>query len=226
MSRTILYIYVMTNDTGFAPCIDNGLFTLACCKGGKKGMRKSAAKEVLFGNNVYVLGLCGKQLAEREYKKNYSAIYLVKIDKIIPMADYYKNGGLSEDRRDNAYKLTSGSLQHKGSIYPHWDSENSQRIDIEGEYVLFSEHFTYWGDKCDEADLESEDALKPLLNNIRGLKSLRNCKICEDFSEFENLVDVRKWCDSAKVIGSPISLIEINDENDDNGEIVISCKTC
>ena len=32
---TYLYIYRLTSDTGLAPCVDNGLLSLACCKGGQ-----------------------------------------------------------------------------------------------------------------------------------------------------------------------------------------------
>lgn len=32
---TCLYIYRLTDDTGFAPCVENGLLSLACCKGGQ-----------------------------------------------------------------------------------------------------------------------------------------------------------------------------------------------
>lgn len=39
----IIFTYRLTHDTGFAPCVDNGLLTLACCKGGtetvKRGLR-------------------------------------------------------------------------------------------------------------------------------------------------------------------------------------------
>lgn len=36
----IVFTYRLTNDTGFAPCVDNGLLTLACCKGGTKTVKR------------------------------------------------------------------------------------------------------------------------------------------------------------------------------------------
>ena len=42
MSQSILYVYVMINDKGFAPCLDENLLTLACCKGGKRGGMRTA----------------------------------------------------------------------------------------------------------------------------------------------------------------------------------------
>lgn len=31
----VIYAYRLVDDTGFAPCVDNGLLSLACCKGGQ-----------------------------------------------------------------------------------------------------------------------------------------------------------------------------------------------
>lgn len=32
---TYLKMYRLTSDTGLAPCAENGLLSLACCKGGQ-----------------------------------------------------------------------------------------------------------------------------------------------------------------------------------------------
>ena len=32
---THVYVYRLTSDTGLAPCAENGLFSLAVCKGGQ-----------------------------------------------------------------------------------------------------------------------------------------------------------------------------------------------
>ena len=31
----IIFAYRLAWDTGFAPCLDHNIFTLACCKGGQ-----------------------------------------------------------------------------------------------------------------------------------------------------------------------------------------------
>lgn len=31
----IIFAYRIVDDTGFAPCVDHNLLTLACCKGGQ-----------------------------------------------------------------------------------------------------------------------------------------------------------------------------------------------
>lgn len=35
MMNKVIYAYRLVDDTGFAPCVDNGLLSLACCKGGQ-----------------------------------------------------------------------------------------------------------------------------------------------------------------------------------------------
>ena len=36
----IIFTYRLTHNTGFSPCADNGLLTLACCKGGTKTVKR------------------------------------------------------------------------------------------------------------------------------------------------------------------------------------------
>ena len=63
-----VYVYRMTSDTGLAPCVEKGLLSLACCKGGQMrgekiintglryriGAQKDADYET---DNVYLLGI-------------------------------------------------------------------------------------------------------------------------------------------------------------------------
>ena len=65
---TCLYIYRLTDDAGFAPCAENGLLSLACCKGGqiRKGKvintglrhRIGTHREANYEtDDVYILGI-------------------------------------------------------------------------------------------------------------------------------------------------------------------------
>ncbi|MBM6972226.1 hypothetical protein H6A17_14510, partial [Mordavella massiliensis] len=66
MAGSILYVYVMTADKNFAPCFDENLCTLACCKGGKRGgMRTAVYKDWIKNDSVWVMGVCGKKLADK-----------------------------------------------------------------------------------------------------------------------------------------------------------------
>ena len=66
MSR-VIFSYRVKSDTGFAPCIDNGLFSLACCKGGQIRNGKNILTGVRYHigkhwfqhpeDEIYVLGI-------------------------------------------------------------------------------------------------------------------------------------------------------------------------
>jgi hypothetical protein len=168
MKQTAVYIYVMTNDSGFAPCIQNNWLTLACCKGGiKGGMRKSAAKEFQAGKNVYLLGLCGKTLAR---ETAYLPVYLAKVDEVIDMIDYYADDGRAAGRQDNVYRVENGELIAKANN-PH--SDYCRAKDLGGQYVLCSHQFTYWGNKCGTSGTEIEQEYSELFASIRKRNSFR-----------------------------------------------------
>ena len=111
MGKTVLYVYAMTNDSGFAPCVAEGLLTLACCKGGKKGgMRLSAAKHFKNNDDVWVLGVCGKRLANKYGKTAYSPVYLARITNVTEMTEYYTNTKYSGRADAKAYELKNGKF--------------------------------------------------------------------------------------------------------------------
>ena len=197
MKKTIVYIYVMTNDNGFAPCIDNNWLTLACCKGGKKGgMRKSAKNDFSAGHNVYLLGLCGKTLATKAMKSEmeFLPVYLAKIDKYIEMKEYYKIGGLSAGRKDDVYIYDADKDEFEPKKCNH-HSEDEQKKDKGGKYVLCSHQFTYFGNKCGKKGCE----IKEFIRNASEKKSIRECKsfrgyiVERDFCNFEKAIKNWDW---------------------------------
>lgn len=167
--KRVLYVYAMTNDSGFAPCIKDNLLSLACCKGGKNGgMRKSAGNDFNAGNEVWVLGVCGAGLASSNEKMKYNPVYLAKIDNVIEMTEYFESGNQYKGRFDHiAYSTIDGVLKSQPEN-PHTD-ENDQKKDINGKYVLLSNHFVYWGEKCGESGLELRE-LYPAIFKGDGTK--------------------------------------------------------
>ena len=189
MGKTIVYIYAMTNDSGFAPCVQKNWLTLACCKGGVRGgMRRSAANEFLAGNNVYLLGLCGKLLAR---EKAYSPVYFAKIDEVIDMKEYYADSGRSKGRADDVYKIIDGEL-HSKENNPH-KTHYLREKDKGGQYVLCSRQFTYWGSTCGESGHEIERELSEMFKSIRNRQSFRGHLACRGLSGFEDAVKSWDW---------------------------------
>ena len=189
MSKTVVYIYAMTNDSGFAPCVQGNWLTLACCKGGiRGGMRKSAASEFFAGNNVYLLGLCGKTLSR---ETAFSPIYFAKVDEVIAMEDYYADGGRSAGRKDDVYKVVNGELHSKPNN-PHKTKDLHDK-DRGGSYVLCSHQFTYWGNKRGESGHEIEQRLYEVFAGIRNRQSFRGHLACRNLNSFEEAVASWDW---------------------------------
>ena len=135
----------MTVDRGVAPCVENGILTLACCKGGqirnnkiiKTGLRYriGSKKDADYENdNVYILGI---------HKNKF--LYLAKVTKVITMKEYFSD--ICNGRTDGIYSLKDGVItknNHLRSHGIHIDPNENIR-DIAGEYVLMSEDFIYLG---------------------------------------------------------------------------------
>ncbi len=142
---TCLYIYRLTDDTGFAPCVENGLLSLACCKGGQirngkvvhTGLRHRIGvyREADYKNDdVYVLGTLNDKM-----------LYLAKVTNVVTMNEYY--GGMSAGRTDDIYSFKDGKLIRNKKLRDkkvHTDPDRVRK-DIAGEYVLLSDDFIYLG---------------------------------------------------------------------------------
>ncbi len=142
---TCLYIYRLTDDTGFAPCVENGLLSLSCCKGGQIrngkviniglrhciGIRRDADYTV---DDVYILGI---------YKNK--MLYLAKVTNVVTMEEYFN--GMSKGRTDDIYSLVRGELiRNKKLRDKNLHTEpNRIRKDIAGQYVVLSDDYVYLG---------------------------------------------------------------------------------
>lgn len=147
----IIFTYRITSDTGFAPCVDDGLLTLACCKGGKKtyrcGLRNFIGCFFEKGLNkeaeVYVSGIYDNKL-----------LYLAKITEVIEMKEYFSDKKYKK-RLDQIYELKNGELKRKPNYLPNThNDENANLCDINGKYVLISDKFVYLGEKALKIDNE------------------------------------------------------------------------
>ena len=85
---TYLYIYRLTSDTGLAPCVDNGLLSLACCKGGQ--IRNDKAIHAGLRYRMYLPQAAHKLLTAA----------LVALGGVVsrPATDVVKNGSQIADR--------------------------------------------------------------------------------------------------------------------------------
>lgn len=198
MARSILYVYVMTTDKGFAPCLDENLLALACCKGGKKGgMRTAVYKDWIKNDSVWVMGVCGKKLARKYSKIAYAPIYIAKITDVKEMTDYYKDNRYNNRRDHKAYYVANGILKSREKYNPHHNKLEEKR-DIGGRYVLFSQQFTYWGTICEKEKFLKESPLFkeiiPSRDKKEGIaRPFRGYKVKRDFYNIDEICKKDSW---------------------------------
>ena len=132
-----------------------------------------------------------------------------------------------------AYKTVNGELESQPEN-PHTDAYEQQK-DINGKYVLLSEHFVYWGEACGESGTEIR-ALYPAIYKGDGTKSgienhSRGYLVDRNFIfDIEADLGGFDWfpsnggCNiiSAKAISGEYVYIEENDEEDEH-EVCLSC---
>ena len=146
----LIFTYRMTLDTGFAPCVDNGLLTLACCKGGKEkypcGLRFFIGRLWDYFNanpdervEIYVSGIFQEKL-----------LYFAKITDVIEMKEYFSSKEYKR-RLDQIYELDGNELKHIEGNNTHNDP-HFIKCDINGKYVLISNEFVYLGKNAIEVN--------------------------------------------------------------------------
>ena len=140
-----VYVYRMTADTGLAPCVEKGLLSLACCKGGQMrgekiintglryrvGTKKDTDYEK---DKVYLLGI---------YKDK--MLYFARVTRVVTMEEYYS--AMSKGRTDDIYSVKAGQLIRNNHLRDKEVHTEVDRIkkDIAGRYVLLSDDYIYLG---------------------------------------------------------------------------------
>lgn len=134
-----LFTYKERSFTGFAPCFENGLLSLACCKGNKAngGLRRRACKVVEAGKAAWVLSIAGKDIPTKGHNKmdiGYSwgdLIYIARvsgIESIYSWREYDHKFG-NPRRFDAIYEPSEdgkGMVRVKCNQTEHLSGENSK----------------------------------------------------------------------------------------------------
>ena len=108
-SKTNFYAYKLTHDDGAAPCVQNGLLTLAVCK-----------PDIRYGKYLaklgdYLVGVGGENLGLGRL------IYMAQITDILENGEYYKSEAY-QDRLDCAYEEDPNDQPfHRGEDWEHYN---------------------------------------------------------------------------------------------------------
>ncbi len=125
----IIYTYKEQVFNGFAPCFQDDMYSLACCKGARNGngMRQSVCRSFASGKNVWVMAVAASDI-KREGNNNSGiayepgdVIYLAKIDKVCTWDEYSTSSRYCK-RDDSYYVLKDGKVTWRYKIEGRHDA--------------------------------------------------------------------------------------------------------
>lgn len=162
--KKVIYAYRLVDDTGFAPCVDSGFFSLVCCKGGQvrsgkninTGLRYHVGKhkQDFPDDEIYLLGIYHNRL-----------LYYAKVTDVMDMMEYFSENKKKEfgKRKDHIYDVRDGKLERNDFVpYIHAKGDIRNAQDTSGVFAVLSEEFTYFGRSAPNI---SEDLLAILPKN-------------------------------------------------------------
>ena len=116
----LIYSYKEQWFTGFAPCFQKGLYSLACCKGSKKGtgMRHSICQNFRSGKTIWIVSIAGKAIQSKDHNESNidyayeDAIYLAKVKKVYTWKEY---AAQYPNREDAIYTLENNRVKRNAT---------------------------------------------------------------------------------------------------------------
>ena len=145
-----IYYYKMKNDSGAAPCVNNGILSLAICKPSIR--RKAQAGDIIFG--------FGSQALDEKL------IYAARLAKVITAGHYYDQGSAHEGRLDCIYRWKGNELVFRRGAKVHSQENRDHDVGPAGDHqrnanVLIAEEFVYFG----KAGTDDYKSTSPHLKN-------------------------------------------------------------
>lgn len=188
-----IFVYKLTNDSGGAPCLRNGLLSLAICK---PMIRKSAKEgDLVFG------------FAASSLRQDNALIYIARITDSLANGQYYTKRKYSQ-RGDCIYRRSGDRFVRKRSAKFH-DSIKDLTRDL-GEYpaypkatVLLSRDFRYFGNTADDTYKRHFPRIKSTVDRLG-----RGHRVRLDGELRRELCELTKWVWRSKrrmVLGRPTS---------------------
>lgn len=207
---SVLFSYVVQTDAGFAPNPFFGVCTLACCKPairraiGNRLLRQSGWTDIrelrrddpgyVRSQNIWVVGVAGSSLQDRTGR---SVVYAMQVTDVLDFESYFDEHpekrpvrtGLvtSDDPRwhgDAIYTGNDPATARQLAPSAHSDGDNehqgNKEHDLNGRYVLLSDHFLYFGKDAPYVPLEER------LHHGRGHRSNHSSETLEELESWLN----------------------------------------
>lgn len=151
-----IYYYILAVDDGFAPCVENGVLTLAICK---PAIRRTAIE------GDWIIGISPKE-------DGHKLCYAAQVTSKIPGQRYYTQE-MSNKRGDSIYSFdgTRFSLRKRRKV--HNDEDRKRDVgkfpDYQNAFVLKSSRksFWYYGNNARSISSTQYPALNHRLNRLQ-----------------------------------------------------------
>lgn len=163
----VFFIYKLTADTGLAPCIDDGLITLACCKGGSSGLRHTIGEKIKSeykDRDIWVIAICGKSLGGPEETNR--IVMWGRVESVLTLEEYSVQ---YPGRTDNLYSVRKGELIRNRKLSKVHQNLEEQNTDKNGKYALiFDKKFSvYFGKEPAAWPVQITESLLPYRKHKR-----------------------------------------------------------
>lgn len=151
-----IYYYILRWDDGYAPCVNNGVLTLAICK---PSIRRKA------GEGDWIIGISPK-------KDGHELCYMAQVTRKIPGYEYYTQNIFSK-RGDRIYSFDGKkfSLRRRRKVHEEADKKTDvgKFPTYQNAVVLKSSRGSFWyfGDKAWSISPERYPALTEKLDHLQ-----------------------------------------------------------
>jgi hypothetical protein len=137
-----IYVYKLVSDVGAAPCVEDGLLSLAICK----PMIRRAAEP---GDLIF--GFAGRSMCADAPVPADALLYVARIDEKLPGDVYFADERFAA-RRDCVYRRTGDRFEQRPGALHHTRPENlvhdlGEHPGYPKAWVLLSRDFRYFGSR-------------------------------------------------------------------------------
>lgn len=200
MKRAI-YMYVVKENSGYAPCVENWELSLACCKPVIRrclgnNLRNSHLDEALL------LGFCGKSIKNNP---NYPLLYALSLNpnNVLSQEEYYSK---HSDRSDSIYTLTDGKfIRNSKSECFHNECKYNPEHDLKGVNVFLGGDYSYWDDDGYEFPIDLHFLSEKIKYAPRATHKIEAEELADQIFDWYQNVEKKivesnkKWCGSCCV---------------------------
>lgn len=189
-----IFTYAMVYDTGFAPAVYDSKLSLACCK---TILRHTVQNILSSSEDVYLVGLCGKQLIDRnnlEKELLYQPVYIAKVSDAICTDEYYSDKkyknrpDVQYEYKNEEWYYTPNNPHHSHKNQKSSEKLNNPQAEKDIYYIYGSKRCLNYSIICDEYIKFGKNIPKDLPNVFDKISKIQR-KSPRSYRVVSNLLD-------------------------------------